>query len=520
MSAYPPLALYFDTLQHDTPLWQQLIDHFPASVYITAMDGYRIVSANERATGLLGYTLQQTESSIADIFSPEDWKLLLPSLELLKRQEQSCINAIRQLKAENGSSRLGHITVFITGSPDTALHLVWIIQDVTGQMEKGELLRTTQELVCEIEDLLQFGSWTWWPEDNNVQWSDGIYKLLGYERTSLPREPDFSLYMSHVSEEDADWVNAALYKAVSQKEPFEMEYDLLDQAGKRKKIHAKGKYVYDHERKQDRFIGVLRDISTVWQLEQDRKRYIQDLRRSNKELEEFAYVASHDLQEPLRKILTFGDLLNNRYREQLGNDGKQYIDRMMKASQHMQQLINDLLTLSRISSRKPDTTSVKLDEVLQGVLADMEETIRENNAEIIIHPLPEIKGYHVQFQQLFTNLLGNAVKFRDKERPPRIEVSCRILNYQEVVALLLDVKHTWYEITVADNGIGFENIHSHRIFQVFQRLHGKTEYPGTGLGLSICQKIIENHGGKISATGIPGEGARFIIHLPDTGLTD
>ncbi|MCE9531071.1 MAG: PAS domain S-box protein [Planctomycetes bacterium] len=238
----------------------------------------------------------------------------------------------------------------------------------------------------------------------------------------------------------------------------------------------------------------------------------EELRRSNQELEQFAYVASHDLQEPLRKIQAFGDRLVQRYREDLGDQGKDYLDRITSSATRMRKLIDDLLTFSRVATGAQPFVSIDLGTIIQDVLIDLEIRIRQSGAVIDVGPLPEIEGDPMQIQQLFLNLLSNALKFQKPGVPPIISIQAAPITMPGENADQLPRK--MYRIRVADNGIGFDDRYRDRIFQIFQRLHGRNDYEGTGIGLAICRKIVERHSGQISASGLVGEGATFEIILP------
>ena len=225
------------------------------------------------------------------------------------------------------------------------------------------------------------------------------------------------------------------------------------------------------------------------------------LENSNKDLEHFAYVASHDLREPLRKIIAFSERLNKKYADVLEGNGLIYLNRMIDATQRMQVFIDDLLLFSRFSSDKSEKTDVDLNEILRGVLSDFEIPIETNKAIIDIETLPTIKGVKSQMTQLFQNLLSNALKFKKLNEVPHISI-----KYLE--------KKEGYQITVHDNGIGFNVADAENIFVIFQRLNGRSAYEGTGIGLAVCKKIVENHGGSISAQGIPDKEAIFTIILP------
>ncbi len=234
-----------------------------------------------------------------------------------------------------------------------------------------------------------------------------------------------------------------------------------------------------------------------------------ELGRSNEELEQFAYIASHDLQEPLRKIQAFGDRLRTRNRERLDDQGKDYLDRMLKAAARMRSLIEDLLSYSRVTTKGQPFARVDLNVIADGVLSDLETRIHETDAAVDVGPLPTIDADPTQLRQLLQNLIGNALKFHRPGVPPAVTVRAEVLPAEGDA----DAPPVC-RLTVADNGIGFEEKYVDRIFQVFQRLHGRLEYEGTGVGLAICRKIAERHGGTITARSEPGVGATFTVTLP------
>lgn len=239
--------------------------------------------------------------------------------------------------------------------------------------------------------------------------------------------------------------------------------------------------------------------------------YSDELSRSNRELEEFAFVASHDLQEPLRKIQAFSDRLETMFKDELGEKGIDYIGRMKNAAQRMSNLINDLLEFSRIATRGKEFADTSLNEVVTDVLSDLEIAIKESNAQIDVEDLPVIQADKSQMQQLFLNLLSNAVKFRRANVNPHIKIS---YQHEDIFSADHNTHLSFQIITITDNGIGFSQDYADKIFVPFQRLHGRSEYKGTGIGLSVCRRIVERHGGTITAQSKDGEGATFIIKLP------
>ena len=233
-----------------------------------------------------------------------------------------------------------------------------------------------------------------------------------------------------------------------------------------------------------------------------------DLERSNAELEKFAYVASHDLQEPLRKIQAFGDRLQGKFRAQLPETGQDYVDRMLRSAGRMRRLIDDLLTLSRVTSKARPFEPVDLTAVARDVLSDLEVRLEQTGGTVDVGPLPRVDADPSQIRQLFQNLIANALKFHRPGVPPVVTVRAELIPDGPGDNSLA------CRVTVRDNGIGFDPKYRDRIFEVFQRLHGRDEYEGTGVGLAICRKIAERHGGTIAAQGTPGEGAAFVVTLP------
>lgn len=226
------------------------------------------------------------------------------------------------------------------------------------------------------------------------------------------------------------------------------------------------------------------------------------LERSNQELQDFAYVASHDLQEPLRKIQAFGNLLQEEFGEGLG-EGKDYLDRMRNAASRMSVLIEDLLAFSRVTTKANPPVPVDMTVIAKEVLEDLEVRVEDCGGKVTVGTLPTVLADALQMRQLLQNLIGNALKFQQPGLPPKVTLSATVNR-----------KLGSCTIAVADNGIGFDEKYLDRIFSVFQRLHGKDAYQGTGIGLAICRKIVERHGGTITATSQPGKGATFIVSLP------
>jgi signal transduction histidine kinase len=239
---------------------------------------------------------------------------------------------------------------------------------------------------------------------------------------------------------------------------------------------------------------------TEWRLAEQHR----ELQRSNAALDEFASVASHDLQEPVRKILSFGDLLNTSAGPALEGNAREHLARMLGAAARMRTLISDLLLYSQVTTRVQPIVRTDLARIAKEVIADLETSIAESGGRIDVGPLPVIDADALQMRQLLQNLLGNAIKYRRAETPPIVRLASASVG---------DGRCT---ITVSDNGIGFNEKHAKKLFGMFVRLHGRAEYEGSGIGLAICRKIAERHSGTIAATSIPGQGATFTVTLPVT----
>lgn len=245
-----------------------------------------------------------------------------------------------------------------------------------------------------------------------------------------------------------------------------------------------------------------KEIEQRGRAEENLKFYSEELERSNQELNDFSTIASHDLQEPLRKIISFGDLLSTQTSE-IDEKGRKYVDRMQNAAQRMKNFIDDLLEYSRIDSKPKVFEKTDLNKVFAESLENLDVLISNTQTKISCNNLPSIEVDSFQFLQLFQNLIANAIKYKKPQVPPVIHAGAR------------QIENDFWEISINDNGIGFDTKYLDRIFKPFERLHGKSEYGGSGMGLTICQKIVHRHGGSISATSIYGEGSTFKVNLPE-----
>ncbi len=308
--------------------------------------------------------------------------------------------------------------------------------------------------------------------------------------------------------------------------PLFATYKQVAETGESARIDVRwGDYWYDFSvaRLGDGIIAAAQDITDMRQYRQQLEQANYELKRSNENLQSFTYVASHDLQEPLRKITSFAAILNNQYAGQLAPDVTDIIRRINGAAERMRLLIQDLLTYSQV-----DAPLARLKKVnLTSLISDLTENelwaaIYQSKASVHVNDMPVLLADSFQMQQLFQNLLSNAIKFSRSAVAPVVTISSRLIARDAVPEVMLaTVKREdnpegsqYYEISIADNGIGFDEKHLDRIFQMFQRLHGRSQFTGSGVGLAICQKIVEKHGGAITATSQPGNGSTFRVYLP------
>lgn len=378
-------------------------------------------------------------------------------------------------------------------------------------------LEKAESLFKEAEALMNYGSFDWDVKNDILLWSDGLKRLFsGGDMTKLPEKLSYEFYLSCLHENDVNWIKKIVEEAIKTKNPYSFEHRLINLEGIEKIVHTQGWVTTNEKDELIKFIGNTVDITEMKVYEKDLKYKIEELNRSNQDLEQFAYVASHDLQEPLRKIMAFGERLNGKFGEQLGPDGQFYLSRMMDAANRMKILMENLLSYSRVSTKTEPFELVDLGFIIESILSDLEVKIQEVDAEIKMMPMPKLNALSTQMQQLFQNLITNALKFVKPNEKPKISIEAYQADRKEMSLLGVPFKHhKYYKISIIDNGIGFDEEYTEKIFLIFQRLHGRSEFEGTGLGLAICKKIVDNHHGYIIAKSELNKGAIFTVYLPD-----
>lgn len=499
--------------------YKRLADFFPALVFVFDANQKKLAYVNKQFNTLLGY--DQEDLSGLDY----DWNKIIFKDDKEKFQEelQKCY-ALKDEESYSYNNRLTHKegkwlyfrmkgTVLRRDSEGKPEALLFIAEDITEQQMSSEELHRTKELISETEKMNRFGMYSYDAITDSFTWSDGVYKLFDVSRETNP-SPNYDFFKQFIVPEDRQRMADIRKNILPDTSDYENVFSIQTEKGDIKILLDIVKVLRNEAGEVVKYIGSLRDITKERLYERELQKNIKDLYNSNKELEDFAYVASHDMQEPLRKITTFSTRLYDKFSTQLGDEGKTYLERMNVAANNMRILIENLLEISRTSREDHHFTKINLREAIQAAINELELKIEEHKVTIkILTEIPEIEAVPSLMAQLFSNLLNNAIKFRSKSLPV-ITVSARAINKTERENLFLPEK-TFFEIAVTDNGIGFEQEFAERVFQIFQRLHGKAEYPGSGIGLSICKKIVDKHNGIIYAKSEIGRGTTFFVVLPE-----
>lgn len=376
---------------------------------------------------------------------------------------------------------------------------------------KNNQLSIFQELSNQAEIVSKSGSWFRDLETQNYHFSDNLYRLLGEEPQSF--EATNENFTKYIHPEDIEFVRGEGDKMRESNRLDDLQYRLITKQGEVKYVRAFGRVMQDSSG-NEKFIGTITDITVEHESFHSLEEKNQELEQNNKELSAFNYVASHDLQEPLRKIQTFISRLEDKELEHFSDTGKQYFERIKSAASRMRLLIDDLLQFSRTNKAEKVFELSNLNDLLENAKQDVAEIINEKKAEITSDELPTLEVIPFQIQQLFLNLISNSLKYSKKDEKPIIKITHQKVKAADVEELNSNSRDQFHKITFTDNGIGFDQEYAERIFVLFSRLHEKDEYSGTGIGLSICKKIIENHKGYIFALGKPNEGAVFTMYLP------
>lgn len=361
------------------------------------------------------------------------------------------------------------------------------------------------------EKIGNYGSWKYNFTEKKFTLSDNLYRLLGVAPNAI--QPNFKNFIPYIHPDSMDLYTDMAYKIIHNIEIPELKFKVI-----RADSHIRYFKIVSN-RTQNKLgnpiiVGTTLDITEEHYKNKQIAERNKELEQNNKELSGFNYIASHDLQEPLRKIQTLVSILEDKEKDHLSESGKSYFNRIVESVERMRSLIDDLLQYSQTNIKDSSLELVNLNEIIENSIIELSQSIEEKKANIHHSTLPVIQAVPFQMQQLFNNLISNAIKYSRPLVSPKINITAtKTMAFQESL-LFSDSKQEFYKIAFQDNGLGFEQENAEKIFLLFNRLYNKAEYPGTGVGLAICKKIVENHNGIIVAEGIPMKGATFTVYLP------
>ncbi|SHJ38883.1 His Kinase A (phospho-acceptor) domain-containing protein [Maribacter aquivivus] len=388
--------------------------------------------------------------------------------------------------------------------------LILFSKDVTQEKTYEAQLFIQNRLLSEAEHVANIGSFRWNLAKEEIKYSDNVYRLFGYDPKEFDDKYDRLLTFLHPN--DLHKVKSSFKEAKKNKTKSDLVFRVYTKSNELKYMNTIGE-CYQKEGNWY-MVGVIRDVTKQIEAESVLQIKNTELKRTNADLEAFNRVASHDLQEPLRKIQMFVSRLDEEEEGRLSNRSQGYLSKIKYSSDRMRNLINNLLSYSKIDEVGEQPRRVDLNDVLNNVLEDLGERINDLDAKVVSVSLPVVNGIQFQLEQLFANLIGNSLKYVKEDVQPNIQIKGSIVSGDKssVESLLPNINYV--KLQFIDNGIGFEKKYQEKIFEIFQRLHGKTEFSGTGLGLSICKKIVQSHNGTITAKGELGKGAEFTVYLP------
>lgn len=487
--------------------FRALFDMSRDGIVFVDLEGH-IEEMNQAYLDLVGYGRDEITTHTYQDLTPEKWRdgeAEIIETQVMRRGYSDEYEK-EYVRKDGSTAPISLRTILVRDLDGRPIHFMGIVRDISELKEKEEALKASEQRYRSLFDLSHDGV-VFVALEGAIEEANGAYlDMLGYALDELTGVTYQQLTPPRWAKMEAEIV-AQQIMSRGYTDEYEKEYIRKD--GSVVPVAVRAILVRDEAGAPVRIMGIVRDITEQKEAKEALERHAHDLARSNEELEQFAYVASHDLQEPLRKIRAFGALLAEEKQESLDEEGRQYIDFMTDAAARMQTLVSDLLALSRVTTAAQPFEDLALDAVFDTVLSDLSVTLQEADGRVDVAAAPTVEADRTQMEQLFRNLIGNALKFRKPGVPPRVTV--RMADEAEPLNAVPGPAHT---IVVSDNGIGFEPAQGAKLFQPFKRLHARQHYEGAGIGLAICEKIVLRHHGRITASATPGEGATFTVTLP------
>lgn len=444
-------------------------------------------------------------------------KLVMDSLRMELNNMLNTENRLLDSKGKlyrynNSNTPLIVFSTFLISILILGLGYLRIIKNYNDLINQNIQLKIFDESSKQAEILGKYGSWLFNLEDKTFNYSDNQFRLLGSEPKSF--QPAFENLLDTVHPDDREILIQAFQQAEQNELLPLIHYRIVKKDSLEIRHFRTTAKIFIDRLGNKNMIGTTQDISEDFNKSQLIELRNKELELNNKELMEFNHVASHDLQEPLRKIQTFISRIEYREKDNLSETAQSYFEKIQEASNRMRILIDDLLQYSRTSRSEKTFEITDLNTIASNAINELSENIEEKKAQIHFEKLHQLHGIPFQLQQLFINIIGNSLKYSKPDEAPLIHITSKKVKASKTPKLNDHSKKEYIKITFQDNGLGFEQKYAEKIFQLFNRLHGKKEFPGTGVGLAICKKIVENHKGYIFAKGKPNEGALFEIYLP------
>lgn len=385
-------------------------------------------------------------------------------------------------------------------------NIILLIHDVTERKQRNNKIKAILESLPNI-------AWTA-DEDGKVNYyTNGWFSYTGHTSAEGTGEG----WASIIHPADLDLLDSRWRESVRAKTPFQHAARIRRFNGEYRWHLSKGIPIFNKSKNIEMWVGTSTDIHDQVLANEELERKVRErtklLEETNAELEQFAHISSHDLQEPLRKIQTFAHIVKDEAADLANENIKRYIDKIINTSSRMSRLLKDLLSFTKINQQEPETI-VNLNDIVSQIKEDLELALTQTHATLTSETLPSVKGRPLQLRQMFYNVINNSIKYKKADQPPVISISCAMLEAEKRKTFItLEDTHYW-EIVIKDNGIGFDQKYANQIFTVFQRLHSRSSYEGTGIGLAITKKVVANHRGEIFAISSPGNGAAFHLILP------
>lgn len=508
------LDIYFDILKdkitEQSNLATKVIEASPAITFLFDVQMQSQVFISQNVTDVMGYSSEEIigmgNTFFSQLVHPDDLNFLINHIsELVSENTNETRQVEYRFLHKDGKYRWfrTYEVIFKRDENGIPVEILGKTFEISQEKETAMALANRERQLLEAQSLAHIGSYEWNIQDNTSTNTVELYRIFEYDG-----KQKYEQFMTFVHPDDVQKVKDAIAESFITGR-YECEYR-YNKNGIEKVVWSLGKVEFI-DNVPYRMIGTVQDVTDIKKIESELNQKSKELSQSNESLRQFAFVASHDMKEPLRKVMMFADMVLSAEKGNLSDKSIVHLQKMQSAGRNLYRMVEDILSFSLLEIRE-DKQKIKLDQIVAEVIELLEENIREKNAEIVYQGLPEAEVIGSQFRQLFQNLIVNSIKFSKKDVPPRITITGKLTSKPSLE--ISRISKRYLEIQVEDNGIGFPHDAGERIFELFNRMHSKSFYQGTGLGLSICRRIVENHEGVIKAFSKNQDGATFVVVIP------